>query len=230
MLPLIERFESNFDKVDGCWLWTGYVSPSAKRPAFRIAGRNFIAARLSYEIYRGEIAYKLCACHSCDNGMCVNPAHLWLGTHAENMADAARKGRMHRGEANGMAKLTEDQVREIARLYATGKYSQVEVGAQFGVSYTTVHDIMTGEHWGHLGVAFKNKKDRTSRGARNGSRIHKDKVPRGESHYRCKLTDADVAELRGLYPGVNQYKLADRFGVSQAQVGRILRGESRAGG
>lgn len=229
-MKLVERFESNFSKTDGCWIWEGDVlSYSSKRPIFRVAGRVIIAARFSYELYRDVITHRLCVCHSCDNGVCVNPDHLWLGTHAENMADASRKGRMHPGEANGMSKLTEDQVREIARLYATGKHSQGEVGELFGVSDTTVHGIIYGKRWAHLNVAFESKKGRGSPGDKNAMRKYPEKVARGERHSMAKLTDADVAKIREMYPAKKQRELAAIFSVSQTQIGRVLRGESRRG-
>lgn len=227
-MRLAKRFESLYTKTsDGCWLWNGKLL-STGYGVLRVASKQVFAHRFSFEFYKKAILKGLYICHSCDVPACVNPDHLWLGTHAENMADAARKGRVHPGEQNGMAKLTEDQVREIAELYKTGNYSQKEVGKMFGVTGVVVHVIISGKQWKHLGVAFKNKKGRGSPGDKNWTRMHPEKVIRGEAHPRCKFSDADVTQLKERYAaGVTQKELADMFGVSKSQVRRIVRGESR---
>jgi hypothetical protein len=88
--------------------------------------------------------------HECDNPPCCNPAHLWTGTHKENMADAAAKGRMRGGfvygERNGSAKLTEATVRAIRAADGT----QYAIATRFGINRENVRDIRKGKTWRHL--------------------------------------------------------------------------------
>lgn len=89
--------------------------------------------------------------HRCDNGACVNPAHLFLGTQADNVADAAEKKRLRgpRGKASHFAKLTDDKVRYIRRERAKGRKIK-EIGDMFGVSDTLVSLIAKRKIWKHV--------------------------------------------------------------------------------
>ena len=79
---------------DSCWLWTGAVKDTGYG-VIRIANRLVIATRAAWEVYHGEPPNaNLMVCHSCDNTLCVNPKHLWLGTAKQNAQDAMRKGRL----------------------------------------------------------------------------------------------------------------------------------------
>lgn len=148
--PLAERFWEKVERhPSGCWLWTGalcgkgYGAIRADR-----ARRSLRTHRASYEMANGPIPDGLHVLHRCDNPRCVNPAHLFLGTHQENMDDRARKGRKAKtsGVANGRSKITDETVRKIRA--ATG--FQAAIGAQYGVSQTTVWKIKRGHSWGHV--------------------------------------------------------------------------------
>lgn len=147
-----EKFRAKFTvATTGCWEWNfpnkTYNHPRAG--TFMLNGKVMIAYRASYLLFKGRIPKGKLVCHTCDNGLCVNPDHLWLGTHADNTLDAVAKGR-HRapkGEAHSGAKLTEEQVAVIKAEYAPRKVSIRALASRFGVSYSTVHDIILGKTW-----------------------------------------------------------------------------------
>lgn len=150
---IIERFESKFDKLDHnqCWNWkTGRFSDGYGQ--FRFNGRSIGAHRFSYMVYVGDVPKHLSVCHTCDNKLCVNPTHLFLGTTADNHADRDRKGRQARGERQGSAKLTAFKVRTIRRLYCYGSRDLGTGGLakKFGVSQQLVVRIVNREVWRHL--------------------------------------------------------------------------------
>lgn len=88
--------------------------------------------------------------HSCDRPLCVNPAHLRLGTSAQNAADSARKARRPRGSRNPRAKLTEGQVLELRARHATGRITQAQLAADYGISTALVSYIVTKKYWLHI--------------------------------------------------------------------------------
>jgi hypothetical protein len=102
----------------------------------------------------GPIPEGLVICHRCDNPSCVNPAHLFLGTHADNVADKMRKGRHrtnpHKGEDHRSAKLTQEQVLEVRRRFAVGGISKAALGREYGVTQTTIDHIILRATWRHL--------------------------------------------------------------------------------
>lgn len=82
-------------KTDSCWLWIGHKNEYGYG-VMHLKNRGCqLSHRISYEVYKGEIEGKLCVCHTCDNPACVNPAHLWLGTHKDNIRDSVKKGRFN---------------------------------------------------------------------------------------------------------------------------------------
>lgn len=135
---------------DACWLWTG-ARDAKGYGNFWWKSRTTHAARVACEIANGPISPGMEACHLCDNPPCVNHAHLFVGTHAENVADMIAKGRKNtsdqRGEKNGNAKLTQADADNIRELYATGQYSQTQLAKQFGVVQGTIWKVITYFHW-----------------------------------------------------------------------------------
>lgn len=138
---------------DECWEWQAAQFTSGYG-MFAIDSHPHRAHRVAYELTHGKIPEGLCVCHVCDNPACVNPAHLWLGTHQKNMQDAARKGRTRggvlRGERSQHARLTEAQVLVIRQMSEDGLGSQRQLAAMFGVSRGTIRHILYRETWKHI--------------------------------------------------------------------------------
>lgn len=135
---------------DDCWRWTGamlgrdgYGGFSVARGKPRGQQPPKYAHRVAYELMHGPILVGMSVCHRCDNPICVNPSHLFLGTQADNMRDAAAKGRLHVERPRGQ-KLTTVQLIEVDALYAAG-WSQVRIATHFGVSETWVSLYLHGE-------------------------------------------------------------------------------------
>lgn len=138
---------------DECWLWTGAKS-NRSYGRFGVAGKNRRASRIAWALHHGRDPGPLHVCHTCDNPMCVNPHHLFLGTDLDNSNDKCSKGRQHIpvgefGEANPASKLTADKVKEIRRLCASG-LSQSKVAAMFGVEQTNVGLICRRKTWANV--------------------------------------------------------------------------------
>lgn len=177
--PLNERFWKYVEKTDdedGCWLWTGAMGRyyGAISVWTEKGWRTWNAQRASWLVHYGSIPEGMEVCHHCDNHPCVRPSHLFLGTHADNMHDRDRKGRVvtpfvpgHRksprgenhythlrpesmwqhGEGNPMAKLTEDDVMMIRSLWETGLYRNTDLAKMFGVVDSAICNIIARRRW-----------------------------------------------------------------------------------
>lgn len=139
----MELFWSKVDASGECWLWVGTLNrrgyghfPTGKRH-----GLSHTAHRSSWIIHHGPIPEGLHVLHRCDNPSCVNPDHLFLGTHRDNMKDMKEKGR-----AKGPAKLTETQVRGIRSDTRTHR----AIAKDYGITYALVGKIKRKETWKHL--------------------------------------------------------------------------------
>jgi len=131
-----ERFWEKVDKTDiyGCWLWNGCIKETGHGRFVTLEKLDY-AHRFSWELHYGKIPKGKWVLHKCDNGKCVNPDHLFLGTNIDNIIDMNKK---HRGRN----KLNVEQVREIRRKYVRRKVTYVMLGEEYGVSKQVIGDLI----------------------------------------------------------------------------------------
>jgi len=150
--PAEERFWKRVNKDGECWEWTaaksrdGYGNFCLKKP------KTMLAHRVSYLWAYGELPANREVCHTCDNPSCVNPNHLFLATHLENMRDCVNKGRMNRisrkGENNAYNKYSTDTILRIREL--AGTMTLKAIAATVGVSQSLVWQVVNRHAWKHL--------------------------------------------------------------------------------
>jgi len=149
--------EKFWEKVDlwfgisdeDCWEWTASKNEFGYG-RFTI-GAKTLASQSSWILNRGEIPEELCVCHTCDNPACVNPSHLFLGAHIENVRDMHAKGRHYSapGESNANAALTNDIVLKIRRMADDG-VRQIEISKELGIADYQVSRIALRKSWKHV--------------------------------------------------------------------------------
>lgn len=148
-----KTFDSHVERgePDDCWPWHGATN-TAGYGAIYENHRMVRAHRRAWENANGQIPQGLFVLHRCDNPPCCNPAHLFLGTQADNMRDMFAKGRCPPalGERNGKSKLTAEQVREIKRTYKGRRGERQEICARYGIHGNTLQAIMAGVTWRHV--------------------------------------------------------------------------------
>lgn len=152
----LDRFMQRIDRSGGdesCWEWTAGKS-SRGYGTITVGGVNLGAHRFAFENFVGPIPDGMYVCHKCDNPACCNPSHLFLGTALDNNRDRNSKGRANRavGERARHALLTSEEVLEIRRTYRQGSsdFNQPALALRFGVSQSTISDIVLGKKWKHL--------------------------------------------------------------------------------
>lgn len=203
--PIEERFARHFipEPNSGCWLWTGAINSSGygsineggSRPA-----RILSAHRVAWEMFCGPLTGEQ-VLHRCDVRSCVNPAHMFLGTNSDNVADRVAKGRsaVMLGQANPRASMSDRIVVEIYN--AVGPYRSIAI--RFGVSLSSVQQIKAGRNWSSLTGGIPNKR---------GQAV-------GEDVGGAKLTASKVLGIRTAKG--TQRQIASLFGVSQQTVSMV---------
>lgn len=146
----IARFLAKVEKTDTCWIWTGCLN-SDGYGNIKHQDRTISAHRMSYIIFCGEIPKGMSVCHKCDVRNCVNPSHLFLGTHADNMHDCSIKNRVRCqvGEKNNNAVLTANIVLQMREMYANG-LSFPEIQKIFNTRRTATRSAIKGITWKHV--------------------------------------------------------------------------------
>lgn len=158
LLPLVPltlddqlRFWDKFERrgPDECWLWTG-SRYDGRYGRFYYNRGSYSAHRVSYYLHFGADPGDQLVCHECNRGLCVNPAHLFLGTTEDNQVHRVDSGRHHQeGDLNPQAKLRECDVIEILRALDSGG-SRAALAHKHQVSVSLIHQIARGEIWRHL--------------------------------------------------------------------------------
>lgn len=136
------------DKSGDCWVWNGRKTCDGYG-SLHIGGRQILAHRAAYFVGNGHIFTGDLICHKCDNPSCCNPAHLFAGSQADNMADMKAKGRrkgVGAGEDNGRAKLTRAIAGAIRAERDNGALLK-HLSAKYGVSNSTISRVCRGENW-----------------------------------------------------------------------------------
>ena len=157
MRPIVETPEQRFWKLvnkgnsHGCWIWKG-CKEKYGHGRFKLSTNKCIYAhRYSYELKNGSIPNGYCICHTCDNPLCVNPNHLWIGTRGQNNTDRKNKGRnaITVGELNPSVKLTVNKVREIRKRLEMGE-TQISIAKEFGVRQANISSIKLMKSWNNI--------------------------------------------------------------------------------
>ena len=150
-----------------CKTWRGFRNPLGYG-MIRVSQSESmrLAHRVAFQLFVGDIPDGMCVCHRCDNPACVNVAHLFLGTNADNVADKMAKGRdryvrggehwtrakpwlLRRGEEHAQATLSEEGVALIRSMSAAGIPTGV-IAKQFGVAWVTIDAVIKRKTWRHV--------------------------------------------------------------------------------
>lgn len=213
----IRRFESKIDKTPGfgpnndCWKWTGHLIPTGygrftiREPESKHGFLQPLSHRIAYLLHKGRFDPSLLICHSCDTPACVNPDHLFAGTHFDNAHDCRRKKRL--GARRGLPKVSREDVIAIRAAAARGESSR-SIAKRYNISESGVSCIIKGKTWRAVGGPLTKK--------------------------FTQLSDVAAKEARLLYASgrLTKAEIARRFHIEKSTIGKILSGETHpnAGG
>lgn len=214
--PIAERFWSRVVKMDGgCWLYGGefygnqYGTLSRGGPG----SANVAAHRFSYELHHGPIPVGQFVCHRCDVKNCVNPEHLYAGTHEDNTRDIVERKRT--------AKNTARVVRVPGRRYAYGRALDRTLGDQLIAEYATGNWTQA-----QLALRYRMAQCTVSQYLRRRSKVPADGLKtKRTGFFRRRLRVEQYDEICELYLSgkFTQQHLAERFGCDQTYISTIVR-------
>ncbi len=194
-----------------CWPWQAGKNTDGYGN-FTHKGHTINAARVAWVLYWNKGVFPnsdVVTRHQCNTPPCCNPNHIAIGTQLDNMKDRTRAGR-------SVSTLSEQQVREIRVLYASGQFSESQLATRFHVGVTAVSNVLTQKTWAHI-------QDNLQEGI---SRELSQTPTRIRSNRTYVMNAENVKQIRVWYNEgrYSQDELATRFGISKHQVGNILRG------
>ena len=153
-------------RIGDCLIWTGRFNPygygifkmrssSTKGLTSKIPKEIYFSCgthRIAYFVWHGDIPNGMCVLHKCDNKACIEPSHLFLGSHQENMDDMKRKNRQNKrpGIRHHMAILIDKDVIEMRRLWDNRLETQIGIAKKFNVSLSTAHNVIRRKTWIHI--------------------------------------------------------------------------------
>ena len=209
--PLEERFWAAVVKTSGgCWLFNG-VKQKRYAVISKGPGLGMISVhRLSYEMHKGNIPVGMYICHKCDVKSCVNPEHLYVGTHEDNNRDNRERGRFFiskgrplsvRGKYKKNRCLSAENRQRMIEEYKSGAFTQMELARRYRMSQGAVSATIRG---------WPGRKP--------------DGGKRRTGFFRCKLRSEAYDEIRTKYAegNVSQTELAQQYGITQTHVSRIV--------
>jgi len=196
-----ERFWRRVEPQNGgkCRNWLGTCGSHGYGMVSR-NGKNVRTHRVAYELVFGEFNVAFDVLHKCDNPLCCNPEHLYLGTDVENQRDAAQRGghKAKMGEQHPMARLNSSDIINIRNSFHKKGVFQHVLAKQYGVTKTQISRIVHNRVWKSVG---------------------------GQTSPPLKRLDQKVRiQIRLLrQQGITQSKMAKMFGVTQSAISRIVR-------